>query len=48
GRSLQPVMVALKAWGDANITLASNQSAVLPERVDVPGMSLVAAHASGI
>lgn len=48
GRSLQPVMAALKAWGDANITLASNQSAVLPERVDVPDMSLVAARASGV
>lgn len=48
GRSLQPVMAALKAWGDAHITLASNQSAVLPERVDVSGVSIVAARASGV
>lgn len=48
GHSLQPVMAALKAWGDTNITLASNQSAVLPERVDVPSMSIVAARASGV
>ncbi|MDD4887780.1 MAG: helix-turn-helix domain-containing protein [Thiomonas sp.] len=48
GRSLQPVMAALKAWGDAHIALAGNPPAVVPERPDAPGRSLDTARAGAV
>ena len=48
GRSLQPVMAALKAWGDAHIALAGNPPAVVPERPDAPGSALDAARAGAV
>ena len=48
GRSLQPVMAALKAWGDAHIALESNPPAVVPERPDAPSRLLDAARVGAV
>lgn len=48
GRSLEPVMAALKAWGDAHIALTGNPSTVASGRDDVPSSALDAARAGGV
>ena len=48
GRSLQPVMAALKEWGDAHIALAGNPPAVVPVRPDAPSSALDAARAGAV
>ena len=48
GRSLQPVMAALKAWGDAHIALVHEPAAAVPARVVAPSMPVVAARAGGV